>query len=188
MTFSKVTALLLVYYYNCISTVNFRMLRETMLINAYIKRTYQRTRGRMMKKLIIDFLYLDLSSCERCQDTDRILDEVLSELGPNLRVVDYLRINKIKMTNKEDEKKYGFKRSPTIKLNGRDVEEIVSGRSEVTDNYCSSCSDVCGEDTDCRTYEYGEETSENVPKEMLKEGLLKVLCQYDDTCCAGNGK
>ena len=139
-----------------------------------------------MNKLVIDFLYLDLSTCERCQSADQTLDKVLTELRPQLRVIDYLTVNKIRMTSKDDEKKYGFKRSPTIKINGVDVEEIVSGELSITDNYCGSCSDICGEDTNCRTFEYKGKTSENIPKEMLREGLLKVLGQYDSSCCRKN--
>lgn len=32
------------------------------------------------RKLVIDFLYLDLSSCRRCQATDRVLDHALDEM------------------------------------------------------------------------------------------------------------
>ena len=136
-----------------------------------------------MNKLNIDFLYLDLSCCERCQSTDETLDEVLMELRQELIVIDHLTVNKIRISTKEDENKYGLKRSPTIRLNGRDLEEIVSGKLVMSDNYCGSCSDVCGEETNCRTFEYDGETSENIPKEMLREGILRVLDQFKGSCC-----
>jgi hypothetical protein len=31
------------------------------------------------RELIIDFLYLDLTVCDRCQDTDKSLDEAISD-------------------------------------------------------------------------------------------------------------
>ncbi len=136
-----------------------------------------------MNKLVIDFLYLDLCRCERCQSADQTLDEVLAELRSELKVIDYLKINKIRMTDKTDEERYDFKRSPTIRINGKDVEEVVSGELRITDNYCGSCSDICGEDTNCRTFKYKGETSEDIPKGLLKEGLLKTLSQYEDLCC-----
>lgn len=139
-----------------------------------------------MKKLNIDFLYLDLSCCERCRSTDEELDEVLMELRQELRVIDHLTVNKIRISNEEDEKKLGLKRSPTIRLNGMDIEEIVTGKIEISDNYCGSCSDVCGEETNCRTFEYDGETSENIPREMLREGILKVLNQIKETCYEDN--
>ena len=143
-----------------------------------------------MYKMNIDFLYLDLSCCERCQSTDETLDEVLAELRQELRVIDHLTVNKIRISTKEDENKYGLKRSPTIRLNGQDLEEIISGKLVMSDNYCGSCSDVCGEETNCRTFEYDGETSENIPKEMLREGILRVLDQfkgscYEDSCSYG---
>ncbi|NPE31260.1 DUF2703 domain-containing protein [Methanococcoides sp. SA1] len=134
-----------------------------------------------MNKLIIDFLYLDLSCCERCQATDQTLDEVLAELKSQLKVVDHLCINKIRITTKEEEQKYGLKRSPTVRINGKDLEEIVFNRLNIIDNYCGSCSDVCGVETNCRIFEYKGETSEDIPKEMLREGLLKVLSEYDNS-------
>ncbi|MBN1389378.1 MAG: DUF2703 domain-containing protein [Candidatus Thermoplasmatota archaeon] len=139
-----------------------------------------------MNKLSIDFLYLDLSCCERCQSADEILDEVLVELRQELRVIDHLTVKKIRIGNREDEEKYGLKRSPTIRLNGRDLEEIVSGKLVISDNYCGPCSVVCGEETNCRTFEYDGETSENIPKEMLREGILMVLDQFKGSCCDGN--
>jgi len=129
-------------------------------------------------------LYLDLSKCQRCRQTDEILDEVIAELRPQLQKVKHLTINKIKMLDEKDQKKHGFKRSPTIRINGKDIEEIVSGKLKITDNYCSACSDVCSEDTDCRTFEYKGAVSENVPKEMLKEALQIVLSE-DNSCGCG---
>jgi len=42
-----------------------------------------------MKKLKIDFLYLDLSTCGRCVSTDNILQEALSELSGVLNALGY---------------------------------------------------------------------------------------------------
>ena len=139
-----------------------------------------------MYKMNIDFLYLDLSCCERCQSTDETLDEVLAELRQELRVIDHLTVNKIRISTKEDENKYGLKRSPTIRLNGQDLEEIISGKLVMSDNYCGSCSDVCGEDTNCRTFEYDGEINEDIPKEMLREGILKVLDQFKGSFSGDN--
>ena len=126
-------------------------------------------------KLVIDFLYLDLSLCERCQATDVVLDEVLDELREELKDVKQITVNKIKILSNKEAKKYDFKSSPTIRINGKDIEEIITGKLEIKENYCSSCSDVCCGDTNCRTFEYNGTISNSIPKEMIKEAIMIVL-------------
>ncbi len=135
------------------------------------------------KKLKIDFLYLDLSTCDRCRVTDKVLDDALDELRKEIRSVKEVTINKIKITSNEEAKRYDFVRSPTIRINGVDIEEILSGKLEIKDNYCKSCASGCGEScseatgggTQCRIVEYKGKTHEAVPKEMIKDAIKKVL-------------
>lgn len=135
------------------------------------------------KKLEIDFLYLDLSTCERCQATDKVLDEALDELREELKNVKEIKVNKIKIMSDEEAKKHNFVRSPTIKINSVDIEEILTGKLEEKDNYCESCAGVCGDacsevsggGTKCRIVEYRGKTYEAVPKEMIKDAIRKVL-------------
>ncbi len=135
-----------------------------------------------MKKLVINFLYLDLSVCERCQATDKVLDEALDDLRQEIKSVKELTINKIKITSDEEAQNYNFIRSPTIRLNGVDIEEILTGKLEIKDNYCDSCvkgcadscSAVTGGGTQCRIVEYEGKTYEAVPKEMIKDAITKV--------------
>lgn len=135
------------------------------------------------KKLKIDFLYLDLSTCERCRATDKVLDDALDELREEIRGVKEITVNKIKITSDEEAKRYGFVRSPTIRINRVDIEEILAGKLEIKDNYCQSCASDCGEScseatgggTQCRIVEYKGKTDEAVPKEMIKDAIRKVL-------------
>lgn len=158
------------------------------------------------KKLQIDFLYLDLSTCERCQATDKVLDEALDELREELKDFKELTVNKIKITSDEEAKKYDFKRSPTIKINGVDIEEILAGKLKIKDSYCESCAGVCGDacrevsggGTRCRVVEYIGKTYEVVPKEMIKDAIRKVLGikakekskegKAESSCCCGSEK
>lgn len=126
-------------------------------------------------KLIIDFLYLDLSLCERCQATDIVLDEALIELRDELKDVKQISVNKIKILSDKEAKKYDLISSPTLRINGKDIEEIITGKLEIKENYCSSCSEVCCGDTNCRTYEYNGTISDFIPKEMIKEAIMLVL-------------
>lgn len=136
------------------------------------------------KKLKIDFLYLDLSTCGRCKTADKVLDDALNDLRKELRILKQLTVNKIRITNDEEAKEYNFARSPTIKINGVDIEKILKGNKfKITDNYCGDCSKVCDEScsdttgggTNCRTFEYKGKMYNSPPKEMIKEAILKNL-------------
>lgn len=136
------------------------------------------------KKLKIDFLYLDISVCDRCKAADKVLDDALEDLREKLRILKQLTINKIKIRDDKEAKEYNFVRSPTIRINGIDIEKILKGnKAKITDNYCSDCSKVCGEScsdttgggTNCRTFEYKGKMYNSPPKEMIKEAILKNL-------------
>jgi len=135
------------------------------------------------KKIKIDFLYLDLSTCTRCQITDKVLDKALEELSEEVRDKIEITINKIKIKSDEEAKKYDFKRSPTIKINHADIEEILTGKLKIKDNYCESCEGACGEScsevsgggTQCRVVEYKGKTYEAVPKDMIKDAIKKTI-------------
>jgi hypothetical protein len=135
------------------------------------------------KRLVIDFLYLDLSLCGRCQATDRILDRALDEMREELKGVKELTVNKIRITSDIEAEKLNVIRSPTIRINGIDIEEILGGKTEVTESCCPDCSRVCcdslpgttGGGDKCRTFGYKGKTYNSPPKEMIKETIRKSL-------------
>lgn len=142
-------------------------------------------------QLIIDFLYLDLSVCDRCQAADKVLDEALS--GMRGMLPPRVTVNKFKVSKNEVDESF---RSPTIRINGRDIEEILNTefniRKDQKDNACKPCSDVCGEDTLCRVYEYRGKEYTSIPREMIQEAIAKTLgnqipseqSESTASCCA----
>lgn len=122
------------------------------------------------KKVEIDFLYLDLTVCERCQGTLSNLDEAVKELAPILEAAGYtVIVNKVNIASPELAVTYEFVSSPTIRVNGRDIQ------LEVRETICEECGDLCGTDTECRSWLYeGEEYSEP-PKAMIIESVLKEV-------------
>ena len=66
----------------------------------------------------IEILYL--MNCPWCVKTKRLLKEVLKEL--NLKA----KVKEILIDSKEKAKKYGFVGSPTIRINGEDIQEKVT--------------------------------------------------------------
>lgn len=123
------------------------------------------------KQLVIDFLYLDLSVCARCQGTDESMEDAIKEVAVVLQAAGFdLVVNKINITSKELAIKYQFLSSPTIRINGRDIA------MEVKETVCEDCGDLCGDDSvDCRVWTY-EGTDYNVPpKAFIINAILKAV-------------
>lgn len=121
------------------------------------------------KKLRIEFLYLDMNTCERCIETAKVLDEAISESTSTLKIAGCgIEYKKVQITNEEMAKKYCFLSSPTILVNGIDI------CGPVEENDCNCCSDISGTSVDCRVFKYRGETFEVPPKRMLAEELMKV--------------
>lgn len=131
------------------------------------------------KKVVIEYLYLDLQTCDRCIGTDNVLDEVMLTLTPALNLAGYeVEYHKVEMQTVELATQYQFLSSPTIRVNGQDICQSV------TENNCGCCSDISGTDVDCRVFEYNEETYEIPPKEMLAEAILQTVFGSDEFGCS----
>lgn len=108
------------------------------------------------KQLLIEFLYLDLSVCERCQGTDKNLEEAIQDVSGVLKFAGFdVIINKVNITSIELAEKYEFLSSPTIRINGKDIA------MEVKESSCKDCGDLCGENVDCRIWTYLKEVYGN---------------------------
>lgn len=133
-----------------------------------------------VKKIIVEYLYLDLQTCERCIGTDSILDEVMLTLTPALKLAGFtVEYRKIQMNTAEIAKQYRFLSSPTIRVNGRDICQPVA------ENSCGCCSDISGGYVECRVFEYNGETFEVPPKEMLAEAILRTVFGQAEAGCSG---
>lgn len=127
----------------------------------------------MLKEIVIDFLYLDLTKCDRCINTESNLDDAINEVSNILKAVGYsVLVNKIEITTKELAYKYEFVSSPTIRINGKDI------CLEVKENSCGCCSDISGTDVDCRVFVYDGIEYNEPPKAMIIDGILKEI--YSD--------
>ena len=134
------------------------------------------------KKIVVEYLYLDLQSCDRCIGTDNVLDEVMMTLTPALQMAGYeVEYKKIKMETSELAEQYRFLSSPTIRVNGRDICQSVA------ENSCGCCSEISGADVDCRVFEYNGEAYEVAPKEMLAESILQAVFRQSETGCSCGG-
>lgn len=122
------------------------------------------------RQITIDFLFLDLNVCTRCQGTEKRLDEALGEVARVLQATGVaVTVHKINVWNKDLAIQYHFISSPTIRVDGRDIQ------LEVKESLCESCGDLCADDVDCRVWTYQGRDYNIPPKGMIIEGLLREI-------------
>lgn len=131
------------------------------------------------KKVVVEYLYLDLNTCDRCVGTDNVLDEVMMTLTPALQLADFaVEYTKTEIKTAELAKKHRFLSSPTIRVNGQDVCGTVK------ENSCGCCSEISGSNVDCRVFEYKGETYEVPPKAMIAEAILNAVFSKSENGCS----
>jgi glutaredoxin len=122
------------------------------------------------KRVVIDFLYLDLSTCTWCQGTEKSLEDALDEVSNVLKASEIeVVLNKINVISEELAIKHKFISSPTIRVNGNDIQMDIKERK------CESCGDLCGDSVDCRVWEFNGEEYTVPPKALIIEGILKSV-------------
>lgn len=129
------------------------------------------------KNISVDFLYLDLNTCERCKASCSAIDQAVNELSEILSTLGYtITVNKIKITSLQKAKQYKFLSSPTIRVNGIDI------CGSVRENDCKDCGDLCGSNVDCRVFVYNGIQYDQPPKAMIIDGILKAIYAQNKTC------
>lgn len=122
------------------------------------------------KQIVIDFLYMDLTVCTRCQGAESSLDEALKEVAQVLEATGTdVQVNKINITTMQLAEEHKFLSSPTIRVNGHDIQ------MDFKESLCESCGDLCGDVVDCRVWIYQGQEYTVPPKAMIIEGILKAV-------------
>jgi len=135
------------------------------------------------KKIVVDYLYLDLQTCDRCIGTDVVLDEVMMTLTPSLMLAGFdIKYNKIEMKTAKIAERFAFYSSPTIRVNGQDI------CGPVKENSCGCCSEISGTDVNCRLFEYNGKCYEVPPKEMIAGAILKTIFGTTVNCSSSDYK
>lgn len=122
------------------------------------------------KKIQIDFLYLDLQTCTRCQGTETNLEQAISEVSAVLGAAGYrIDVRRINISTAELAEEHHFLSSPTLRINGHDLD------LNVTETPCKDCGDLCGDTVDCRSWNYNGMEHTEPPKEMIINAILKEV-------------
>ena len=122
------------------------------------------------KSIDIQFLYLDLNVCERCQGSDKNLDIAIQLLQPVLNELGFvLKVNKLNINTEELAIKHHFVSSPTLRINDIDIQE------DVQEDNCKSCGDLCGDSMDCRVFTYQNKQYHEPSVGMIMDHILQSI-------------
>ena len=122
------------------------------------------------RKLRVDFLFLDLTTCTRCLGANRSLEAALERVGDVLRAAGVEpEVNKIRVESAEHARALRFVSSPTIRIDDEDVA------LELRESPCGAeaCTDGCGADTACRVWVYRGAEYAEPPVEMVVDAILR---------------
>lgn len=122
------------------------------------------------RQIKIDFLFLDLEVCTRCQGADSTLDDAIREVSGVLQAAGVeVLFNKVNVTTEALANHYRFESSPTIRIDGRDIA------LDVKESLCESCGDLCGDSVDCRVWSWQGREYTTPPKAMIVDAILRAI-------------
>jgi len=127
-----------------------------------------------MKELEIEWKHLDVDgkTCDRCIGTGDEIRHFVSRLHEECSLQGvHITLKETKLTEKEIEE------SNRIFINGIPLEDILP-ETTVSQNVCSSCSDLIGSLTCCRTIIHTGKEYETIPQQLIREAVCKVA-----QCC-----
>lgn len=121
--------------------------------------------------LKIEFLYYDKTTCKRCASTEKSVKLTLKKLLKAIRNIN-IKIN-FKERKLPESKIY---LSPSILINGKDIEKVVNKNSELKVNACQDCCQLTSQPiVNCRTFSYQGKSYDYIPEEMITEAINLVL-------------
>lgn len=136
----------------------------------------RRPPDRQRKRLIVELLVIDLETCERCVPTQARLDAAILAVAPAARELGIEIEKKVAIvTSAHEALAKGLKTSPTIRINGRDID------ADMRESPCASCGALSGEgaEVDCREWHYKGKVYSAAPLPLLVEVLLRSMLDID---------
>lgn len=123
-----------------------------------------------MKELMVEWKHYDKEgeTCTRCNKTGENIKNVIAKITNN-RKFKNITIKFIETKLEADK----MPESNTILLNGEKIDNILEATT--SENFCHSCSCLAGKGSNCRTMCYKDKVYEDIPEEIIEEGILKYL-------------
>lgn len=122
------------------------------------------------QKLLVELLYLDRDVCTRCRGAEDALTRALADASPALHAMGFeVEARFILVDSEEAARRLQFRSSPTIRIDGHDIQP------EIEESSCGSCSCLveCG-NVDCREWTWRGERYTSPPKGMIVEALMRA--------------
>jgi len=123
--------------------------------------------------LKIEFLYYNKTVCKRCASTDKSVKQTLKELKAAMK--NTKQAIELKETKLPESK---LNLSPSILINGKDIEIILNKRKKPVSNHCKSCCKMVGHQVRCRTFVYRGRKYDHIPKGMILEAIKKKSSKF----------
>jgi len=124
-----------------------------------------------MNKVSIEWRHYDKegTTCDRCATTGSSISEVVSKLSTELAETDIEILFTETLLSAQL-----MNQSNMILINGVPLELILDNTS-TDENHCASCSCLTGVETSCRTLEHEGITYEEIPEELIRKAVMKVI-------------
>ena len=127
--------------------------------------------------LNVELLVIDLETCQRCVPTGHQLRAAIDLLDPVAEALGIeLRHHEIVVQTSAEAKKKALLSSPTIRLNGHDIDQ------DIRESECESCGDLTENNTtiDCREWHYRGRLYPAAPVPLLVEAIMGAMLKIDD--------
>lgn len=127
-------------------------------------------RNQPSQKLLVELLYLDRDVCTRCRGAEDALNEALTDSASALHAMGFeVDVRRILVDSEEAARRLHFRSSPTIRIDGRDIQP------EIGESSCESCSSLVEfGNVDCREWTWRGERYTSPPKGMIVEALVRA--------------
>jgi len=129
------------------------------------------------RRLNIELLVIDLESCARCVPTGEQVRNAIELVAPAAEAQGIgLTYREIVVQTAEEAKARALLSSPTIRINGRDIDQ------DIRESECESCGDLTDNDVsvDCREWHYRGQVYSAAPLPFLVEKLMDAMLRLDE--------
>ena len=129
----------------------------------------------LARRLTIELLALDLTTCSRCVGTDANIRSALAAVAGVLREAGVeVEVRKIVVKTAEQAEWLRFESSPTLRVNGRDIA------LELRESPCGECGELCAcDDVNCRVWVWQGKEYFEAPRAMIIDAILHAYAGSD---------